>query len=474
MSKLTENQMHYFHFTQIIKTEIPKALRQVFKTMWDTNFEHKYGLWDDSPAVRSQFLALEGRRSIVPTSLSYEEWDATILVAATIFARVFSVPDHTGRNVTLYNMYARPKNLPAGSFYSCVLSPTGDRLETITLAIDQLRLLRNTYAHWDSVVLDKPTFDRHLQYVKDAFQALGISTHALDFLGNSLEFLAEELRDLTNNRSDLGTSGELIGRGSFGRKVHKFIHCLTGTTIAVKIVEIDPTQQEELKHLGTEINIVKTLRHERILPCYGGERKDDQLYLFMDYMVGGSLFDLIKQHGVLDESLSRKYTRQILEGVYFLHSKRIIHRDIKGPNILLDGDGNAKLADFGLARRIEKVGSVTKVRTECGTWNWMSPERLRGEAYGRKADIWSVGCTVFEMLTGKPPVSGESQKVILLVGWLGTEPKMPEGISQDALDILQASMARLPKDRPWSEELLTYRFVTSPGVTTEEQENAAS
>ncbi len=202
--------MHYFHFTQIVKTEIPKAFRQVFKTMWDTKFGHLYGPWDDSPAVRNQFLALDGGKTKVPTHLSYEKWDATNLVAATIFARAFSVLDHTGRNVTLYHMYARPNNLPAGSFHSCVLSPTGNRLETITLAIDQLRLLRNTYAHWDSVVLDKPTFDRHLHYVKDAFQALGISTHGLDFIGNSLEFSAVGLRDLTINESTSGNNQHLI------------------------------------------------------------------------------------------------------------------------------------------------------------------------------------------------------------------------------------------------------------------------
>ncbi len=208
MSKLTDNQKNFLKFTLIVKTEFPKALRQVFKTMWDTKFGDIYGLWDDSPAMRMQFLACEGGKTSAPTHLSFDEWETPVLFHTTIFSKAFSrVSNRTGRNVTLWDLYARPRKVSAGNFRYSVMSPTRDTFETITLAIDQLRLLRNKHSRWPSMEMNKPTFDRYLQYVKDAFHALGVSTHALDFIGNSLEFSAEGLQDLTNNEISSGTSG---------------------------------------------------------------------------------------------------------------------------------------------------------------------------------------------------------------------------------------------------------------------------
>ncbi|KAJ7384469.1 Mitogen-activated protein kinase kinase kinase 2 [Desmophyllum pertusum] len=242
--------------------------------------------------------------------------------------------------------------------------------------------------------------------------------------------------------------GKLLGVGAFG-KVYK---CYPkqhdkGTVWAVKIVKIEPhyaEHQKEVKAIKNEIDILRNLKHKRIVSYYGSEHKDGHLHLFMAFMTGGSLSDHIKRNKTLSESKSRKYTLQILEGVSFLHSKNIIHRDIKGSNVLLDGHGNVKLADFGLSKIIQKIGSKTNLMSYCGTPYWMAPEIFRGEGYGRKADIWSVGCTVVEMLTGRPPMGHlEPAAAIYKIGSEPTEPALPESVSQDAKDFIQAALAWL-------------------------------
>lgn len=196
-----------------------------------------------------------------------------------------------------------------------------------------------------------------------------------------------------------------------------------------------------MEQLTNEINILKEIRHDRVVACYGSVEKDDHLHLFMELMRGGSLSDRIKEKKVLSEEESRKYTMQMLEGVFFLHSKEIIHRDIKGSNILLDEHGNVKLADFGLSKIIQKIGSKTNLLSYCGTPYWMAPEIFRGEGYGRKVDIWSVGCTVVEVLTGRPPLGDlEPAAAMFRIGSKPTEPNLPKDISKAIKDLITAAL----------------------------------
>nr|XP_058952321.1 mitogen-activated protein kinase kinase kinase 2-like [Pocillopora verrucosa] len=261
--------------------------------------------------------------------------------------------------------------------------------------------------------------------------------------------------------------GKYLGAGAFG-KVYEcsFPWRNYGGPCAVKIVKIEPqyTQsQEEMKQLTTEINILKKIRHERVVAYYGSVEKDNHLHLFMELMRGGSLYDRIKEKKVLSEEESRKYTMQMLEGVSFLHSKEIIHRDIKGTNVLLDKHGNVKLADFGLSKVIQKIGSKTNLLTECGTPYWMAPEIFWEEGYGRKVDIWSVGCTVVEMLTGRPPLGDlEPAAAMFHIGSKPTVPKLPKETSKATKDLITAALTWSPKERPWSRDLLCKFFLESP------------
>ena len=182
LQPFSDEQLNFLKFSSIVLNEFPKVLRQTFKTMWDKTFGGRPGfqLWDDSIAVRNLFATTEGGKTKVPIHQSYNEWDCTNLFQATIFAWSFASLASTGSFTKLNDLYVKPRGLPHGSFHACVLSPGGNNVETFALAIDQLRLLRNSLCHSTSSEMDKLTFDQRVSYTKDAFKALGVSTAQID------------------------------------------------------------------------------------------------------------------------------------------------------------------------------------------------------------------------------------------------------------------------------------------------------
>ena len=190
-----DDELNHFKCLSLVLNEFPNALRQTFKTMWDTTIGHRpgYQLWDDSIAVRNLFLSTEGGTTKVPTNQSYNEWDCTALFQATIYAKSFSM-----RYRTLSDLYVKPRAIPHGSFHGSVLSPVGDNAEIFALAIDQLRRLRNTVCHSSRLEMDKATFDHNIQYAKEALKALGSSTASIDAFGSltASDFPIAEVRKL--------------------------------------------------------------------------------------------------------------------------------------------------------------------------------------------------------------------------------------------------------------------------------------
>uniref|UniRef100_A0A8C6NI24 Mitogen-activated protein kinase kinase kinase 3 n=1 Tax=Nothobranchius furzeri TaxID=105023 RepID=A0A8C6NI24_NOTFU len=257
--------------------------------------------------------------------------------------------------------------------------------------------------------------------------------------------------------------GKLLGQGAFGR-VYLCYDVDTGRELAAKQVQFDPESPEtskEVSALECEIQLLKNLHHERIVQYYGclRDHKEKTLTIFMEYMPGGSVKDQLKAYGALTENVTRKYTRQILEGVSYLHSNMIVHRDIKGANILRDSAGNVKLGDFGASKRLQTICmSGTGIRSVTGTPYWMSPEVISGEGYGRKADVWSLGCTVVEMLTEKPPwAEFEAMAAIFKIATQPTNPLLPSHISDQARDFVRGIFVEA-KRRPSAEELLRHPF----------------
>ena len=203
LQPFSDEQLNFFKFATLVLNEFPKALRQAFKTMWDNTYGHRPGfqLWDDSTAVRNMFDSEEaksGKKTKVPVLQSYNEWDCTNLFQATIFARSFASSASTGSYRTLSDLYVKPCAVPYGSFHACVVSPGGNMTETFALAIDQLRLLRNSLCHCTSSEMDKPTFDQRVNYARDAFQALGVPTASIDALSSLTEsdFPTNKIRQL--------------------------------------------------------------------------------------------------------------------------------------------------------------------------------------------------------------------------------------------------------------------------------------
>ena len=123
---------------------------------------------------------------------------------------------------------------------------------------------------------------------------------------------------------------------------------------------------------------------------YGTERTSEFLAIFMEYVPGRSIFNRLREYGAMSEDVVRKNTRQVLEGLEYLHTHRIVHRDIKGANVLVDTQGNVKLADFGASKRLQTIKTLTGFKSVHGTPYWMSPEVINGSGYGRKSDIWCV------------------------------------------------------------------------------------
>ncbi|VIO95238.1 Protein kinase domain containing protein [Brugia malayi] len=199
--------------------------------------------------------------------------------------------------------------------------------------------------------------------------------------------------------------GKCIGSGAFG-KVYVCVDVDTGKEVALKRFNIcrnDKHLKNHINQLENEINLLSTIQHNRIVQYLGAQQIDESICIFIEYMTGGSVKDYIATYGCLSNTVAGKYTYQILHGLEYLHRNEIIHRDIKPANILRDSNGNVKIGDFGSAKRLQAI-CCQQTSPFIGTPNYMAPEVVLGHTrHGRKADIWSVGCTLVEMLTAKPP-----------------------------------------------------------------------
>jgi len=180
-------QLNFFKFATVVLDDFPVALCEVFVSMWDNQVATSPGVpkWDDSVTVLNLLHAKEGGVKKVPTlNKSCKEWDCTALFKATLYAQTFAIPDGSGGVSTLDKLYVKPRGLSAGTFHHSVVSPTGNEAETYALALDQLRLLRNTLCHQSSTQkINKATFDNYIQLAKEAFTILRQNTTKIDEIG---------------------------------------------------------------------------------------------------------------------------------------------------------------------------------------------------------------------------------------------------------------------------------------------------
>ncbi|CAG8705045.1 3042_t:CDS:10 [Gigaspora margarita] len=268
--------------------------------------------------------------------------------------------------------------------------------------------------------------------------------------------------------------GDLIGKGSFG-SVYLGLNSATGELMAVKQVEL-PTgtsAHEERKKsmvnaLQREIALLKELQHENIVQYLGSQHDDETLNIFLEYVPGGSVTTMLNNYGALEEPLVKLFVRQILQGLKYLHGKDIIHRDIKGANILVDNKGRIKISDFGISKKVEDQirASISVHRPSLqGSVFWMAPEVVKQTAYTSKADIWSLGCLIVEMFTGTHPFPEFNQmQAMFKIGTESCAPEIPNNISDEAQDFLKKTFEPNHNDRPTADVLSIHPFATSANL----------
>ena len=243
----------------------------------------------------------------------------------------------------------------------------------------------------------------------------------------------------------------------------------TGEVMAVKQVPIvdlcEENTLQRIKALEVEIEILSQLNQKNIVRYIGSSREEEYLNIFLEYEGGGSIAKLISKYGKFQENLVRIYSKQILEGLEYLHAHNVVHRDIKGANVLVDSNGICKLADFGGAKKIYAgpAGEISLLTSLKGTPYWMAPEVICQTGHGRQADIWSFGCTVIEMATGKPPWSDQKNQFAALyfIGNTTKPPPFPEDFSDEGKDFLGLIFKRDPKERPNVRKLLNHSFIAN-------------
>ncbi|XP_057296599.1 mitogen-activated protein kinase kinase kinase 2-like [Hydractinia symbiolongicarpus] len=286
------------------------------------------------------------------------------------------------------------------------------------------------------------------------------------------------------NKPKVWELGKLLGCGAFGQ-VYLGIDTETGKEVAIKCIKTNGQRltviKKQVQELDNEIGVLRNLSHKNILQYYGFEKvKPSSMYIFMEYMPGGNMHDLVQRVGGLGEEQLRKYTQQIIEGVSYLHVNMVIHRDIKGANILLDlNHVNVKLADFGLSKKIERCSMMSDLQSVLGSPYWMAPEVIKATptniGYGRKADIWSIGCTMIEMLTTKPPFSNmEPMSAMYNIGSGRKSPEIPSGLSDSLGDFFYQCFKRDPRCRPSAQDLLNHPYLKKDRFPSVQQESEAN
>ncbi|ORY07966.1 kinase-like protein [Basidiobolus meristosporus CBS 931.73] len=261
--------------------------------------------------------------------------------------------------------------------------------------------------------------------------------------------------------------GNRIGKGQFGT-VYKALNLENGQIVAVKRMKIID-HKEYIDSLMNEVELLKSLSHPQIVKYEGSIRTDDSLYIVIEYVENGSLLKTLKDFGGrFPEKLVKKYALKILEGLMYLHDQKVVHCDLKAANILSTKNGNIKLSDFGVSLNLKLLESnltnVSANPTVAGTPNWMAPEIIELQGASTASDIWSLGCTIVELLTGKPPYYDLMPLTALFRIVEDDCPPLPENISDKMRSFLLQCFQKDPSMRPTARELYRHDWLVEHRV----------
>ncbi|WVZ87554.1 hypothetical protein U9M48_034173 [Paspalum notatum var. saurae] len=242
-----------------------------------------------------------------------------------------------------------------------------------------------------------------------------------------------------------------IGKWDYGR-VYKGRDLETGDLVAIKQAPLEAVDQQDL-------DIIMNLNHKNILKYLGSVKTKSHLYIILEYVENGSLASIIKRNkfGPFPESLVVVYIAQVLEGLVYLHEQGVIHRDIKGRNILTTKEGIVKLTGFGAATKITEADVNTGV--VIGTPYWMAHEVIKISGACTTSDIWSVGCTIIELLTCAPPYYDLQPMPALFHIVQDVHPPIPKGLSPGITDFLRLCFQKDAQQRPAAKTLLMHPWL---------------
>ncbi|XP_032646724.1 mitogen-activated protein kinase kinase kinase kinase 3 isoform X2 [Chelonoidis abingdonii] len=255
-----------------------------------------------------------------------------------------------------------------------------------------------------------------------------------------------------------------IGSGTYG-DVYKARNVNTGELAAIKVIKLEPG--EDFAVVQQEIIMMKDCKHPNIVAYFGSYLRRDKLWICMEFCGGGSLQDIYHVTGPLSEQQIAYVSRETLQGLYYLHSKGKMHRDIKGANILLTDNGHVKLADFGVSAQI--TATIAKRKSFIGTPYWMAPEVAAVErkgGYNQLCDLWAVGITAIELAELQPPMFDlhPMRALFLMTKSNFQPPKLRDKMkwSNNFHHFVKMALTKNPKKRPTAEKLLQHPFVTQP------------
>lgn len=236
---------------------------------------------------------------------------------------------------------------------------------------------------------------------------------------------------------------ELIGKGTFGR-VWLVFHKKLEKYLALKILKKADVLRHKLVHqVLRERHLLETTSNPFIVPFVGAFQNEHNLYLLMEFLVGGELYTLIRLYNTLPITWVRFFAAELLIAINYLHEHGIVYRDLKPENILLDALGHIRLIDFGLARTVEPSVPCS---TFCGSPFYMAPEMVSSRSYSFSVDIWALGIVIYELLTGSPPFTGNTQVEIYRKVLFGKIP-WPHNMDPDAKDLIQKLLQQDPNKR---------------------------
>ncbi|KAH7676527.1 Non-specific serine/threonine protein kinase protein [Dioscorea alata] len=262
---------------------------------------------------------------------------------------------------------------------------------------------------------------------------------------------------------------ELVGEGSFG-KVYKGRRKFTGQTVAMKFILKHGKSEKDIHNLRQEIEILRKLKHENIIEMLDAFENPQEFCVVTEF-AQGELFEVLEDDKCLPEDQVQAIAKQLVRALYYLHSNRIIHRDMKPQNILIGAGSVVKLCDFGFARAMS--ANTVVLRSIKGTPLYMAPELVREQPYNHTADLWSLGVILYELFVGQPPFYTNS--VYALIRHIVKDPvKYPDNMSPNFRSFLKGLLNKVPQSRLSWPALLEHPFVKESSDDVEARETRAA